>query len=117
MILPQVLYGCSAWYKSRNRHTSGNPHKTKSKMAHILAPLHRRAAQIITGTFRTTAASAAEVEVYLLPIDQLLEKTSLHTTLRILSTPLYDYIDPRQDRNTRNPLGQHIKTLQTHYKI
>ena len=26
MILPQVLYGCSAWYKSRNRYTSGNPH-------------------------------------------------------------------------------------------
>jgi ribonuclease HI len=44
-------------------------------------------------------------------------ETSLHTALRILSTPLYNYIDPLQGVSTINPLKHHVRTLQTCYKI
>lgn len=60
MILPQMLYGCSTWHKARPHRPSGKPYMNSSRMAHILAPIQKRAALIITGAFRTTAANAVE---------------------------------------------------------
>jgi hypothetical protein len=108
MILPQMLYGCSAWYKTRLLHPSGELYKSQSRMARLLAPIQKRAAQIIARAFRTTAASAVEIEAYLLPIGQQIQKTSLQTTLRILSTPLYTTISAQS--NTKSKTNRSLLT-------
>jgi ribonuclease HI len=117
MILPQMLYRCSAWYRTRPHRPSGKPYMNKSRMTHLLAPIQRRAAQIITGAFRTTAANAVEIEAYLAPLDQQIEKTSLHATLRIASSPLYKSFESDQKDSKKSPLYHHTKILRTHYKI
>ena len=117
MILPQMLYGYSAWYTTRMRRTSGKPYMHQSTMARFLTPVQRRAAQVITGAFRTAAANAVEVEAYLLPMDQQMEKISLQSTLRILSTPSYDSIVSTRENTQASQLYYHNRTLQKNYKV
>ncbi|OQV10369.1 hypothetical protein CLAIMM_14382 [Cladophialophora immunda] len=117
MLLPQLLYGCSAWYKVRQ---SGRSHKRQSRVARLLTSVQRRAAQIITGAFRTTAANAVEVEAHLLPLDQQMEKLSLHSTLRLLSCPSRPVsVDVGRGRrySKENPMSRHARVLQKRYQI
>ncbi|RMZ90276.1 hypothetical protein DV736_g2490, partial [Chaetothyriales sp. CBS 134916] len=120
MLLPQFLYGCSVWYKAQEHRQPGRPRKGQSQIARLLTPVQRRAAQIITGAFRTTAASAVEVEAHLLPLDQQMEKLSLHTTLRLLSCPSRPIpikVGGRQRYSRENPITHHARVLRKRYQI
>jgi hypothetical protein len=86
--------------------------------AHTLAPIQRMAAQMITGVFRTTAAAnAVEVEACLLPLDQQMERTSRHTALRIISSPLYKSSEFDHKNSEDSPLYRHKEKLRRYSQI
>ena len=77
---------CSAWY------TPGSGRGTKrlkDKTIQILTAIQRRGAQLIAGSFRSTAGPAMDVEMHLLSIRQQMKKSIGQSMLRLTSNPLY----------------------------
>ena len=113
MIIPQMLYGCSAWHIPGNR---GNGRGRGSAMVTAISRIQRRAAQIITGAFRTTAGAAVDVEAHLLPPLQQLEQTALEATMRIRTTPIYSEMGSENEK-ALSPLKQFSNILELKHNI
>ena len=113
MMIPQMLYGCSAWHRPGVRNAGRG-----SAMLHTVNRIQRRAAQIITGAFRTTAGTTVDVEAHLLPCRQQLEQVALEATMRIRTTPLYgEMASSRNNKKNVSPLDRLSSLLADKYHI
>ena len=86
VILPQILYCCSAWY------VADRAQGTVIHWQHFLQKLttiQQHAGSIIAGAFQITAGPALNVELFLLPMKQQLEKAAGDATACILTSPIY----------------------------
>ena len=99
VVLPQVLYCCSAWYIADRAHgTVIRRQRTLRK----LTAIQQRAGSIIAGAFRTTAGPALDVELFLLPMKQQLKKAAGEATVCILTSPIYQNLtEGRRHRRRR----------------
>ncbi len=86
VILPQILYCCSAWYVADR--AQGTVIR-RQRILQKLTAIQQRAGSIIAGAFQTTAGPALDVELFLLPMKQQLEKAAGDATARILTSPIY----------------------------
>jgi hypothetical protein len=57
-----MLYGEAAWYQA------SMPAKERNHIIQQFASVQKRAAILISGAFRTTAAEALNIELYLTPM-------------------------------------------------
>ena len=81
VVIPQMMYGCSAWSVAHER-GEGYTKQTIDSLKRLQA----KAARIIGGAYKATSGPALDIELYLLPIEQQIWKTSSETVSRILST-------------------------------
>jgi hypothetical protein len=68
MIIPQMLYGAAMWYQA------SMPAKERNQIVWQFASVQKRAAVMISGAFRTTAAEALNIELYLTPLKHQIER-------------------------------------------
>lgn len=87
-------------------------------MLNSITRIQRRAAQIITGAFRTRAGAAVDVEAHLLPATQQLEQTALEATMKIRTTPRHAKMTLcRSNNKTQSLLDLFSSTLERKYDI
>lgn len=91
VVLPAILYGSSARYTFK---TDGSHQQTRLR---ILNRIQSRASRIITGAFRATAVAALDIEAYILPIKQLLEKRSMQSYLQVRTSRAMDLIQKARE--------------------
>lgn len=86
VILPQVLYGCSAWYIPAGEASH------RKKVADSIKSRQYKGLQVVAGAFKATSTAALEIECYIKPIPQQLDKQLWDVTMRIKTSPIYKYI-------------------------
>ena len=78
IIIPQLLYASSVWYGSGKR---------RKWMVDKLSSLQHEAGVVISGAFKATSRAALNVELYLPPIDAVLEQRNAKTISRLATVP------------------------------
>jgi ribonuclease HI len=101
VILPQVLYGCSAWYVPAGEASH------RKKVVDWIKSIQYKGLKMVAGAFKATSTAALEIECYIKPIPQQLDKHLLDAAMRIQTSPLYQYIQkvrvPRRRRIAHLP--------------
>lgn len=81
-VIPQLLFASSVWYNYKDPALRG-----KASIVRQLTKVQKRAAIIISGAFRNTAAEALDIELFLLPMQQQLERRTDEAAIRIITGP------------------------------
>ncbi|KAK0718737.1 hypothetical protein B0T21DRAFT_424608, partial [Apiosordaria backusii] len=66
VVVPQIMYACSAWSNTNGR-TRNMPYTSRTLAQ--LQRLQARAARTMSGAYKATSAPALDIETYLLPIE------------------------------------------------
>lgn len=82
VVVPQMLFGVAAWFQAGIM-----PAKERNKVIQQFVTVQKRAACLISGAFRTTAAEALNVELWLLPVKLQMERLAAETAIRIRTGP------------------------------
>jgi hypothetical protein len=78
VIIPQMLFGVAAWLMPNN-----DTKRRRATISKAFEDIQHRAACLIRGAFKTTAAAALEAELYLMPIRILMERMVNETAIRL----------------------------------
>lgn len=84
VVIPQMLYGVAAWHQPL-----GLTRELINEQIRPFAAIQKRAACMIGGAFRTTAAAALEIELHLPPIDIEMARIAKETALRLRTGPQF----------------------------
>ena len=97
IVIPQILYACSAWGISKS---TGDGY-TKELIT-SLNSIQAKAARTIAGAFKATSIPALNVEAHLLPMKQQLWKAKSLALARLLSSNTQLKVRPNQTIEARN---------------
>jgi hypothetical protein len=78
VVVPQLLYGVAAWFSLRQI-----PAVDQNKIIYEFTKIQKRAAVLISGAFRGTAAATLNMELHLLLIRLQMQQTIEETTIQI----------------------------------
>ena len=113
---PQILFGSSVWYTPFNANQTSMRDKEKIRR---LESIQKRAALIIAGAFKLTAAEALDIELHLQPIKAQLTQANGEAHLRLIRSPIYHHIGNQgnqgKDHRARY-LSPFRKLLQYYYE-
>jgi ribonuclease HI len=84
VVVPQLLYGVAAWFNPRQI-----PAVDQNKIINEFSKIQKRAAILISGAFRGTAAAALNMELHLLPIRLQIQQIIEETAIRIQTGPRF----------------------------
>jgi hypothetical protein len=83
VVILQMLYGAAAWYQA------SMPAKERNQIVRQFASVQKRAAVLISGAFRTTAAEALNIELYLTPMKHQIERVVCETAIWVRTGPVH----------------------------
>lgn len=95
IVIPQLTYCCSVWYPPPNE-----PGHRKYVLK-CLQSIQGRALKVVTGAFKVTSLPALDIEAFVLPIRQKLDKLSCESLLRIASSQLYETVVTQRPRPSK----------------
>ena len=100
-VVPQVFYGSSIWFAQGQ---AGSGIKTsQTKILQILTKIQKRAAALIAGAFRSTAGTALDIELFIPPVQQQIERLNGLALTRIMGSPVESRIrEPRTHQTHQN---------------
>ncbi|OGE48027.1 hypothetical protein PENARI_c033G04144 [Penicillium arizonense] len=103
VIVPQALWGISAWYCPAARKI---PAWEMARLVNELVKLQKRAAVLISGAFKSIFTAALDIELFLLPMKLRLQQSIEECAIRILTGP--QWACPRSARMARKPIERRI---------
>lgn len=101
VVVPSILFCCSAWYTPGATDYKG----TQNKILKTLRGIQKRAAVAISGAYKSVAYDSLNILCHLQPIEHTLEQHAADALLRLKSSPNYTVIETLRN-DIRNPRTQ-----------